>query len=132
AMTGDYAALERVCAPDVDFNDGSADLKGIDQVKEFVRTFSTAFPDAKIEFHDFMEAGNKAAAELTYSGTHTGPLSSPQGDIPATGKRVSLPGSAFVTIQGDRVTRFRGYYDQMAMMAQLGLMPEAAPHVAAS
>src|SRR5688572_24095922 len=126
AMAGDRAALEESCSPDIEFNDGSAVLSGIEQVRQFVATWLTALPDAKVTLLNVIESGEQGAAELTYSGTHTGPLATPQGEIPATGKPVSIPGAGFLTVREGKVVRFHGYYDQLAFMAQLGLAPQAA------
>jgi steroid delta-isomerase-like uncharacterized protein len=126
AMAGDTAAIERISSPDIFFNDGSAQLHGVDQVKQFAQTWSTAFPDARIDLKNVIESGDQAAAELTYNGTHSGPLAGSQGEVAATGKHVSLPGAAFITVSDGKIAIFHGYYDQMAIMAQLGLMPEGA------
>jgi steroid delta-isomerase-like uncharacterized protein len=114
----------KLMTDDIEFSDGSTTLQGADQVRSYFETFARAFPDARVRLGDnTMEDGDRASAELTYEGTHTGPLGGPQGDIPATGKAVSLPGSAFITLRDGKIASFHGYYDQMAMMSQLGLMP---------
>ena len=59
------------------------------------------------------------AERWTGRGTHRGNL---QG-IPATGKRVEVPGSVFYRIVEGKIVEFRGQLDMMGMMRQLGVMP---------
>jgi len=126
AITGDRAELERVCDRDIDFSDTMQKVRGIDGVQQYLTTWSTGFPDARVEITSVIESGDRAAAELLYTGTHTGPMASPQGEVPATGKSVKLPGTAWIDIKNGKIAAFRGYYDGLAMMAQLGLMPAPA------
>ena len=58
------------------------------------------------------------------SRTPPGHSATPQGQMPATGRSVSIPFSTFMEIEGERITAQRAYWDQVAFMAQLGLMPE--------
>jgi steroid delta-isomerase-like uncharacterized protein len=127
AITGDTAELERVSSPDIDFTDSGAHTHGTEELKQYLQAWTTAFPDGRVEITNVVETGDQAAGEITYRGTHTGPFASPQGEVPPTGKSVELPGACFVTIGGDKIQSFRGYYDTMAMMVQLGLMPAPAP-----
>ena len=114
---------DRVCDPDIEFVVSGANLRGVPAVRKYITTFSTALPDAKAEPHKIFESGSEAAVELTYSGTHNGPLATPQGEVPPTGRSISVPGAAFVRVAGDQVVSFHGYYDQVDMMTQLGMMP---------
>jgi hypothetical protein len=95
----------------------------------FASAFMTAFPDARFEFQAWVESGDTAAAEGAYSGTHTGTLVSPQGDIPATGKSVTITFAAVSKVRNGRVSYHHAYWDNAAFMMPLGLMapPEAEP-----
>ena len=126
AITGDRSELSRVCSSDIQFSDSMDKVQGIDALQRYLQVWSGAFPDARIDLTNIIESGDKAAVEMLYSGTHTGTMAGPQGDIPATGKSVRLPGAALVEIKDGKIAAFRGYYDGMAMMAQLGLMPAPA------
>jgi steroid delta-isomerase-like uncharacterized protein len=126
AITGDREELDRVCSPDIDFSDSMDKVHGIDALQRYLQVWTTAFPDAKIEITSVIESGDRAAGEIVYSGTHTGTMAGPQGDIPATGRTVQLPGCAWIEIKGGKIAAFRGYYDGVSMMAQLGLLPAPA------
>jgi predicted ester cyclase len=55
-----------------------------------------------------------------FLGTHTGDMVTPQGTVPATGKRVELRFADYFKVAGDKVIEHRTYFDQASMMAQLG------------
>ena len=59
------------------------------------------------------------AERWTGRGTHRGEL---QG-IPPTGKRVEVPGSVFYRIVGGKIVEFRGLFNMMSLMQQLGVIP---------
>jgi steroid delta-isomerase-like uncharacterized protein len=128
AITGDSAALEKICTSDVDFRDSMQTVQGIPGLSQYLKSWSTAFPNAHVRIGNLVQSGDQAVGEMIYSGTHTGPMVGPQGEIPPTGRSVELHGAAWITIRDGKVARFNGYYDTMSMMVQLGLMP--APAVA--
>jgi steroid delta-isomerase-like uncharacterized protein len=127
AIGGDVAELNRVASPDIEFKDSMQGARGIDELKPYLGTWATAFPDGRIQIKNVIESGDQAAGELVYRGTHTGPMTGPQGEIPPTGKSVELLGSGWITVRGGKIASFHGYFDTMAMMVQLGLMPAPAP-----
>ena len=53
-----------------------------------------------------MASGNKAALEVTWTGTHSGPLVTAEGSIPASGKRQETPAAFLFTFEGGKVTGF--------------------------
>jgi steroid delta-isomerase-like uncharacterized protein len=121
--------IDGACAllsDDVDFSSPGGAFKGSTEVRPFLQGYVEGFPGASFEIRNVVEAGQNAALEGAYIGTHSGPLRGPTGDIPATGKSVSLPFVSVFESDGERITAHRSYWDQMGFMAQLGLMPEGA------
>ncbi len=78
------------------------------------------------EILDVVEEGDVAVVRVRFSGTNTGPMATPQGEIPATGRHVSFENCAVVTAAGGRITSWHSYFDQMSMLTQLGIVPEPA------
>jgi steroid delta-isomerase-like uncharacterized protein len=97
-------------------------LKGRDAIEQDVVDVRRAFPDARFTLRAVIEAGETAAVEYNLGGTHSGPLATPDGEIPATGKQLSIGGAVFsrLNAQGE-VVEERRYYDVAGMLAQLGL-----------
>jgi hypothetical protein len=69
-------------------------------------------------------SGNKAALEVTWKGTHTGPLESAEGTIPASGKRQETPAAFFFTFEGDKIKESRHYFDSLTLLKQIGAQPK--------
>jgi predicted ester cyclase len=122
-VAGDEATLRDVSVPDVEFLVPGLDGKSVDDALAYSGTFLIAFPDASVEFRNEITSGDTVAFEIAYTGTHTGTLASPMGEVPATGKSISIPSSGWVRIAGDRAVSFRGYFDTGTLMAQLGVTP---------
>jgi steroid delta-isomerase-like uncharacterized protein len=68
--------------------------------------------------------GDYVVVNFVAAGTNDGALTSPTGDaVPPTGRKVSLPVSNTLQFKEGKIARSTLYYDQMTVMAQLGLMP---------
>jgi predicted ester cyclase len=70
-------------------------------------------------------AEDAAAVELVFMGTHTGPLATPNGVIPPTGRRVTLQSASILRFKEGLIASEHAYPDQLDFMTQLGLMPAA-------
>jgi steroid delta-isomerase-like uncharacterized protein len=119
----DLHALNTLCAPTCELTEPGVHMRGPEQIAGYLQTFITAFPDVKIEPQTMLEVDDMVAAEIRFTGTHTGPLAGPGGELPPTGRRVDLPGADFLTVSNGQVTAWRVYYDAGTLMAQLGLSP---------
>jgi steroid delta-isomerase-like uncharacterized protein len=72
----------------------------------------------------YIDAGQTVVCTFTVVGTHDGPL----GPIPATGKQFALPLCEMWHFDpSGRVVGGDLYYDQVSLLVQLGLMPQASP-----
>ena len=79
------------------------------------------FPDSKATFHDAHVSGNTVILELSWKGTQTGPMVTPDGEVPATGKSIDMRAVQVQEIQDGKVASTRQYFDMATMMSQLGL-----------
>jgi steroid delta-isomerase-like uncharacterized protein len=85
-----------------------------------------AFSDLAHRVVSYVEEGDAFADEWAFVGTHTGPLVLPDGtELPPTGKRVEVKGMEFVGVRDGKIIVDFMYYDNMAVAAQLGLLPQA-------
>jgi steroid delta-isomerase-like uncharacterized protein len=103
---------------------GETDLvQGRDAIQAYYTVYLTAFPDLDADLTNLIASGDRFAAELVISGTHTGTLeSSPGVAIPATGRRWTLNVCFAGRITPDgRCADDRTYYDNASFLAQLGL-----------
>ena len=90
------------------------------------QAFAAAVPDTRNTITRCVQDGDDAAVEGYFRGTHTGPLPSPQGPIPATGRQFELSFCGLGRVRGERISEVHVYFDSMSIMAQLGLLPEPA------
>lgn len=96
-------------------------IDGVDNVLEVWKGWAKAFPDSKATFHDAYAAGDVVVVELTWKGTQTGPLATPNGEVPATGKSINMRAIQVSKVKDGKVASTRQYFDMATMMSQLGL-----------
>jgi steroid delta-isomerase-like uncharacterized protein len=110
--------------PDVEFViPGGTRLLGREAVGKYIQVMWTAFPDVKLTFGDQVLSEDSAATEVVMTGTNTGPLNSPNGPIPPTGKPIHLRSLSILRFEDGRIASERNYFDQLDMLTQLGLAP---------
>ncbi len=93
-----------------------------DDYREALVGWRTAFPDITGTITNTIELGDQVVQEITWSGTHNGPLATPDGEIPATGKSQTTPAVMVSEYDGDQLKESRHYFDMMALMAQIGVI----------
>lgn len=98
---------------------------GREAITPFIRGMHAALSDWLHEVH-IEAAGNLVVAEGTWNGTHSGAMRTPQGEVAATHRRVSVPFVGVIRVRDGRITSLHNYFDQMGFLAQLGLVPEPA------
>ena len=112
--------------PDVEFLlPGGATLHGREEIRQYIEALWKAFPDGKLAFGEQVFAADAAATELVFTGTHTGPMMTPNGPLPPTGNRVTLHSASILKIKDGLIASEHGYADQLELLTQLGLMPAA-------
>ena len=103
---------------------GDGTFTGRDAIRDRLAQELDAFSDIAHRVVSYIEEGDAFADEWVFVGTHTGPLVMPDGtEIPATGKRVEMPGMEVVVMRDGKIVRNTLYYDNLAVAGQLGLLP---------
>ncbi len=93
-----------------------------DAYREALAGWRTAFPDVIGTITNTIELGDQVVQEITWTGTHNGPLATPDGEIPATGKSQTTPAVMVSEYDGDQLKESRHYFDMMSLMAQIGVI----------
>jgi predicted ester cyclase len=122
-----WADIETVLHPDAEMSSPFGDRLTVAAWLDVNRSFAVACPDGRHTITDVVDGGDRFAVEGIWTGTHTGPLGGPSGEIPPTGRSVVLPFCGVATRSGDRIAAVTVHLDQMTMLGQLGLLPEPAP-----
>jgi steroid delta-isomerase-like uncharacterized protein len=95
-------------------------LQGKDQFMGFMQGFKTAFPDIAIQHTNVVANGDQVVIEFTATGTHTGPLVTPAGEIPANGKAIKLDVIEVHVWQNGKLTKIVNYQDSASLLRQIG------------
>lgn len=123
----DEGRLQELYAEEVVFEaPGDVRLEGREAAVGYAMAWLRAFPDARITVHNDLEAGDWVIHEFTFEGTHEETLVGPAGEIPATNRHLVGRGVELLRIEDGKVVQDRLYFDQVQVLTQLGLMPEAA------
>jgi steroid delta-isomerase-like uncharacterized protein len=121
----DWEAVKASITPDITYDEVATGRKvqGLDKVLPVWRGWAAAFPDSAPTFHQAYVTGNTVVLELTWTGTHTGPLEMPDGPIAATGKRIEFRACNVIEIAPETGTirLQRQYFDMGTMLQQLGV-----------
>jgi steroid delta-isomerase-like uncharacterized protein len=101
-------------------------LRGQEGARQFFAGWMEAVPDNEVTIQTEYWTDSAVFQEAVFSGTHTGNLVSPDGQvIPPTGRRVSAPFADIFVVERDRIQSDHIYFDQVEFLTQLGLMPTA-------
>lgn len=110
-------------SPDIEFVlPGAVTLRGREQVKAYVEIFWQAFPDATVTEQAQILTPEVAVTESIFRGTHAGPLHTPTGEIPATGRQVKMRQVAVQRVTDGLISSEHLYFDQLDLLGQLGIV----------
>jgi len=117
---GNMAAVDELMAADaMIFLPGRGQV-GLHDLKAFAITWRGAFPDWYNTTDELIAEGTRVAERWTGRGIHQGEF---QGIAP-TGRQVTVPGTVFYRVASGKIVEFRGQFDGLALMHQLGAIPD--------
>ena len=109
--------LEEFLTENIEFH-GSGLAPGLDIVKQWLTTFAAAFPDGHTVIEDIVAEGDRVVARITFNGTHEAEIEG----IPATGKKVSMPGITIFRLDNGKIAEGWVLNDHLGLMQQLGVI----------
>ena len=87
--------------------------------RQIFKMMQTAFPDLAISVHDMIAEGDKVAARITFTGTHSGEFFG----VPASGNQVAMDGIDIMEFRDGKAVGHWGVTDMAGIMAQMGAGP---------
>lgn len=96
-------------------------VRGLEDVLALWKGWAAAFPDSKASFDATHVSGDKVVLEVTWRGTHQGPMPTPKGPVAATGKQIQMRSCIICEMAGEKTRVQRQYFDMATMLQQLGL-----------
>src|SRR5262245_39979432 len=99
--------------------------RGTSEVITSWKGWAEAMPASYGTIESAPVSGNTAILELTWRGTHTGPLRTPGGDLPPTGNTFEVRACMIVDVSEGQARVMRHYFDMVTMLTQLGIAAAA-------
>ena len=119
---GDLTAIPELIAPDFRFRGSLGnELRGHAAFEQYVRSVRTPLANYRCDILDCVAEGNRAFAQMRFSGQHVGPFR----NFAPTGKPVHWMGAALFTFDQDRITELWVLGDLLSLDALL--KSQAAP-----
>ena len=101
-------------------------LEGADAQVDAARGWKEAFPDGRGTVHGAYVDGNTVTLELTWEGTQSGPMRTPDGrELPPSNRRGTVKACQVMEIEDGKVKATRHYFDLMTILQQIGAMEQA-------
>lgn len=123
--SGDLEMATAPFAADVSVELPTGAFQGIEGLRAAMTAFFTAFPDLAVTHRSLVSDGRAAMAERVLTGTQNGPLATADGEVPPSGRSVSLPIVDTFVLRDGQIAEHNVYWDNLAFLTQLGLRPEA-------
>jgi len=116
---GNLSILDEIIHPDYRFSSPDSRINGIGQLKEFIQSFRTAFPDLKLRIDDIFASGDRTCTSFTLTGTHEENFMG----IPPTKKAVEVQGVVISKFQENKISEEWEILDNFGFFQQLGVVP---------
>jgi predicted ester cyclase len=112
-------------SPTADIRTPTGAFTGGKAFRDWLSGHFRAFPDMRHEIRGIaVESDRTLAFEWRATGTFTGPLATPGGDVAPTGKTIDVPGADFWRFEGGLIVAYHLYFDHLVFLRQLGLAPD--------
>jgi len=118
----DWEAVKSSVSPGFTYDEVATNrkVKG-DEFLACWKDWATALPDSEATFNSAFVSGDTVVLEVTWRGTHKGPLQMPTGPIAATGKKIEIRACQVFQMAGGKAQSMRQYFDMATLLQQLGV-----------
>ncbi len=122
--SADWDRFEAILTPDSVYDEVGTGRRaeGREAILELFEGWKHTMPDARGTVTSALASGSEVVLEVSWKGTMTGPW----GDTPATGRQQTTRAALFLRFSGEAVSESRQYFDSLALLQELGVMPEPA------
>lgn len=118
----DETVAREILSPDLEFRASiGEERRGVEDFIQYVRKIHAAFANYDCRIDDLIVAGDRAAAQMMFTGVHRGSL---WGEAPS-GKSIGWAGAAFFTTGGGQIRRIWVLGDTESLKRAAGLLPNA-------
>lgn len=110
------AAFARLYADPVTVNGAPMPVAGL---VARARTLHAAYADLEMELLDVVAAADRVVIAFIMHARHTGPLATPLGSVPATGRTVAARTIDILTVRDGLITAITVVADELGVLTQL-------------
>ena len=122
-LEGDGDAIRALCTDDVKAWTPALSAASADELEAELARRDDAFSDLALDVAPLDVGGDYACVEWCVTMTHSGRLVLGDGMIvEPTGLRISLNGATVAEFRGERICSLRQYWDEVAVLEQLGVL----------
>ena len=120
---GDRQELQALFTDDVRAWTPALSTESLSELIDELDRRDVAFSDIELDVVPLDVGGDYACVEWTVDMTHSGTITlADHGSIEPTGTRVTLHGVTVAEFHGDRICSLRQYWDEYAVLEQLGVL----------
>ena len=116
---GNLSILDDIIHPGYKFSSPESRMDGISQLKEFIQSLRTVFPDLKLCINDIFASDDRTCTSFTLTGTHEENFMG----IPPTKKAVEVRGVVISKFQDNKISEEWEILDNLGFFQQLGVVP---------
>lgn len=92
---------------------------GAAQLLERAKLQQRAFSDMAVEIIEQVQTADKLVVGFLQRGRHTGPLSTPLGDVPPSGQHIERQVIDILTLRGGKIAEIRVVGDELGLLLRL-------------
>ena len=119
-LTGETGAISGLFADDVSGWSPNMSVNSLEELTEIVQSRDDSLTDVSVAVQGVDAAGNKAFAEFVLTATFSGPWVIEEDlVVEPNGREIVLAGVCAADFSDDKISAFRLYFDDLALMAQL-------------
>ena len=122
--TNDWDAVRASMLADVVYDERATGriMQGPEAIIESMKGWKTFNSDVTGTISNIHVSGDTAVVEVMWEGNMDGPLETPGGSVPPTGKSHATHGAWVMTFEGDKLRESRNYFDMLQLLQQVGAM----------
>lgn len=130
---GDVALIPQLYTADVVATTSSKPepYVGHEGIKKWIEINRAMMPDMVMAFPEAVVQGDKIATIWTLTGTQTGPIATPGGTLPPSGRMIRITGLAIDYLKNGKIVKEIVVFNLLEMMLQLGFTLNPPPIPAA-
>lgn len=119
---GDWERFAATYAPNAVYDEFATQrhIEGADQIVEANMQWKEAFPDGHGTVTNTVASGDTVTLEITWEGTHSGPMMGPGGEIPPSNKHVAVKAAQVLKFSDGQIQENHHYFDMEGLLEQVG------------